>query len=422
MLLKQKALVVMVGLPGRGKSFLARKLAHYFRWIGLETKIFTSFKKELIAKRQDFCLINDSGEASIIMNEILQWLDVQECGLAIYDATNHNAIIRKEIINIADNKKLSVLFIECDCSLDNIIIDVSAELEEVLIDHIKVDITLLYKSLWKKLSHIFTAVSEDENVPLIKLLYKNSNFEIQTYGKMEYLFKMILQYLLRFRFGQYDVYMLWHNYIDNNPLREISVEGINYAEKLVKKFQGKMMRIYSGTEMAHIHIFNMMVKKVNIPFDVDLRQSGANFLKVLDQKEFGLNFDGLNYQQISDSFLNNPKIARTLKEYGLNTDIMCAYDIDRTILDVHHNLSPEMSYYYTISSDNDLRKRLASVVSELDAHNENRLIIASKLIISTLLTYFIRESEKINLPDNCLLKLSPLAKNHLDFAMEIVSI
>jgi len=50
MFLQQKALVVMVGLPGRGKSFLARKLAHYFQWIGLETKVFAHFKKELLNK------------------------------------------------------------------------------------------------------------------------------------------------------------------------------------------------------------------------------------------------------------------------------------------------------------------------------------------------------------------------------------
>jgi predicted kinase len=28
----------MVGLPARGKTFIARKLARYLNWIGIETK------------------------------------------------------------------------------------------------------------------------------------------------------------------------------------------------------------------------------------------------------------------------------------------------------------------------------------------------------------------------------------------------
>lgn len=30
--------IVMVGLPARGKTYMAKKLARYFNWIGIETK------------------------------------------------------------------------------------------------------------------------------------------------------------------------------------------------------------------------------------------------------------------------------------------------------------------------------------------------------------------------------------------------
>ena len=158
-------------------------------------------------------------------------------------------------------KQLPLLFIECDCLLDNIDIDISAELEKELVSHTEIDMAVLYKSLYKKLSH-FTSVAENENIPFIRLLYKNFNFEIKTYGKMGYLFRTILQYLIRFRFGKYDVYVLWHNYGDKDPLKKISVEGVDYARKLVKKFQGKTMRIYSGTEMVNIDIFNQNILTV----------------------------------------------------------------------------------------------------------------------------------------------------------------
>lgn len=30
--------IVMVGLPARGKTYMAKKLAHYLNWIGIDTK------------------------------------------------------------------------------------------------------------------------------------------------------------------------------------------------------------------------------------------------------------------------------------------------------------------------------------------------------------------------------------------------
>lgn len=32
--------IVMVGLPARGKSFVARKIMRYLRWIGVESELF----------------------------------------------------------------------------------------------------------------------------------------------------------------------------------------------------------------------------------------------------------------------------------------------------------------------------------------------------------------------------------------------
>ncbi len=36
----EKIIIVMVGLPARGKSYIARKLARYLHWAGLKAKVF----------------------------------------------------------------------------------------------------------------------------------------------------------------------------------------------------------------------------------------------------------------------------------------------------------------------------------------------------------------------------------------------
>jgi hypothetical protein len=38
--LNEKIVIAMVGLPARGKSYIARKLARYLNWIGFKAKVF----------------------------------------------------------------------------------------------------------------------------------------------------------------------------------------------------------------------------------------------------------------------------------------------------------------------------------------------------------------------------------------------
>jgi hypothetical protein len=46
----RKLVLVMVGLPARGKSFVAKKIARFLNWIGVETQIFNigSYRRRLL--------------------------------------------------------------------------------------------------------------------------------------------------------------------------------------------------------------------------------------------------------------------------------------------------------------------------------------------------------------------------------------
>ena len=40
-----KLIIIMIGLPARGKSFISQKLHNYFSWKGLVSKIFNAGDK-----------------------------------------------------------------------------------------------------------------------------------------------------------------------------------------------------------------------------------------------------------------------------------------------------------------------------------------------------------------------------------------
>src|ERR1700722_15640600 len=94
-----KLAFVMVGLPARGKTFIARKIARYLAWSGRRTKVFNvgSYRRERVGSRQRHSFFdprNDAGKAArrqVALNTLDDALAfLQEGGeVAIYDATNN---------------------------------------------------------------------------------------------------------------------------------------------------------------------------------------------------------------------------------------------------------------------------------------------------------------------------------------------
>src|SRR5260370_35177473 len=55
----------MVGLPARGKTFIARKIARYLSWLGHRTQVFNvgSYRRERLGSRQRHSFFDPPNEA-----------------------------------------------------------------------------------------------------------------------------------------------------------------------------------------------------------------------------------------------------------------------------------------------------------------------------------------------------------------------
>jgi broad specificity phosphatase PhoE/predicted kinase len=116
---------VMVGLPARGKSYIARKLARYLRWLGHDTRVFNvgSYRRELVGAQQSnefFSPANAEGAAARLkvaetaLDDMIGWFD-RGLSIGIYDATNstreRRAMLRKRL----EAKGIEVIFVETVC-------------------------------------------------------------------------------------------------------------------------------------------------------------------------------------------------------------------------------------------------------------------------------------------------------------------
>jgi broad specificity phosphatase PhoE/adenylylsulfate kinase-like enzyme len=124
--------VVMVGLPARGKTFMARKLARYLGWLGYACSVFNvgnyrraTFGAEVPASFFD--PLNEDGVAArsrvamTALDDLVDWHEHRGGQISIYDATNSTRARRKLVRDRLEEAGLAVLFIESICQDPTII-------------------------------------------------------------------------------------------------------------------------------------------------------------------------------------------------------------------------------------------------------------------------------------------------------------
>lgn len=122
--------IVMVGLPGRGKTYIANRLCRWLKWKNINTKIFSagSYRRKLFAKEEmDYRWFDPSNKKNvekreqiidIVYHDIISWL--RDRGkIALLDATNSTTIRRQKLKELFVDYRL--LFVETICDIEDVI-------------------------------------------------------------------------------------------------------------------------------------------------------------------------------------------------------------------------------------------------------------------------------------------------------------
>jgi len=120
-----RLVVVMVGLPARGKTYTARKLERYLRWHGRQARVFNvgNYRRERLGAQQPADFFDPSNPqglaqrramAEAAMDDMLAWLD-DPGEVGIYDATNSTHVRRAWVRERCEQAGCRVLFVESIC-------------------------------------------------------------------------------------------------------------------------------------------------------------------------------------------------------------------------------------------------------------------------------------------------------------------
>eukprot|EP01134_Creolimax_fragrantissima_P005393 CFRG5393T1 len=132
----RRLVIIMVGLPARGKSFVSSKVARYLKWIGYETKVFNigSYRRDRLGSFHNHDFFRPDNPEGIkartemclaAVEDIGSWLD-SGGNIAVLDGTNHTKERRNLILDRLDEIEdrgysIKTMFIEIICNEKHII-------------------------------------------------------------------------------------------------------------------------------------------------------------------------------------------------------------------------------------------------------------------------------------------------------------
>ncbi|XP_070640179.1 6-phosphofructo-2-kinase/fructose-2,6-bisphosphatase 1 isoform X6 [Bos indicus] len=124
-------MVIMVGLPARGKTYISTKLTRYLNWIGTPTKVFNlgQYRREAVSYKNYEFFLPDNMEALLIrkqcalaaLKDVHSYLSHEEGRVAVFDATNTTRERRSLILQFAKEHGYKVFFIESICNDPDVI-------------------------------------------------------------------------------------------------------------------------------------------------------------------------------------------------------------------------------------------------------------------------------------------------------------
>jgi 6-phosphofructo-2-kinase / fructose-2,6-biphosphatase 2 len=389
-----KQIIIMVGLPARGKSFISNKIFKYLNWSNINTKIFnvgnyrrskykyndSSFFDHNIKKN-----INIRNELALeLYNELLEWIKKDNNTIAIFDATNTSIERRLNLCKITPSN-INLLFIESICNLPSII-NKNIMLKSNSIDYINIEKNEAYTDFEKRIKfyeNIYISINKEENIRFIKIININEEFILNLNNIVTNYDKIIINNLLNNNINRKKIFLTRHgeslynleNKIGGNS--DLSKNGILYAKKLAIYMNNtiKNYELYCSTLIRTINTSKELTKNIKI-------------CKCLDEINAGI-FENKSFDEVEELYTE----------------------------EFNERQNNKLNYRYPSGESYlDLIDRLRTFVFDIENNNNIVIIIAHQAILRVIYGYFmgikIEDIPYIKIPLHTIIELNPDTYNY----------
>uniref|UniRef100_A0A4W6EM43 6-phosphofructo-2-kinase/fructose-2,6-biphosphatase 4b n=1 Tax=Lates calcarifer TaxID=8187 RepID=A0A4W6EM43_LATCA len=371
-------LIVTVGLPARGKTYISKKLTRYLNWIGVPTKEFNvgQYRRECLKIYKSFEFFRPDNEEGLHKKCLLLLFQV-------FDATNTTRERRGTIIKFAEQNGFKVFFVESVCEDPDVIAQnivqvklgspdyIHCNTEEAIEDFMKR--IKCYESSYQPLDEVL-----DRDLSYIKIMDVGRRYLVNRV--LDHIQSRIVYYLMNIHITPRSIYLCRHGESDLNIKGRIggdsglSARGTEFAKSLRKFIQDqniKDLKVWTSQMKRTIQTAECL----GVPYEQ---------WKSLNEIDAGV-CEEMMYEEIQEHYP---------LEFALRDQ------------DKYRYRYPKGESY------EDLVQRLEPVIMELE-RQENILVVCHQAVMRCLLAYFLDKTADelpyLKCPLHTVLKLTPMA-------------
>eukprot|EP01113_Clastostelium_recurvatum_P036685 TRINITY_DN5271_c0_g1_i2.p1 TRINITY_DN5271_c0_g1~~TRINITY_DN5271_c0_g1_i2.p1 ORF type:complete len:513 (-),score=139.61 TRINITY_DN5271_c0_g1_i2:35-1573(-) len=393
---RDKIVLVMVGLPARGKTYVARKIARFLTWLGIPTRVFNvgEYRRNRLGAQQPHDFFdpgNTDGQkarlhmAVAALDDMISWM-FKGGRVSIYDATNSTHERRQLVLSRCSREGISkVIFIESLCDSAEII---EANIRETKLrspDYEKMDPEAAVRDFRERIKHYEKAYEtiDDDRLQYIKLL--DVGKKVIMNNITGYLPGRVVFFLMNLHLSSRPIWLTRHGESQFNAVERIGGDpdltqaGDNYAHLLAAWIAEQTREM--GTAGNEVTVWTSTLKRaIRTAQYIPLPKL---HLRGLDEIDAGV-CDGLTYQEIAE---------RMPEEFAARA-------------------SDKLSYRYPRGeSYEDIIQRLEPVMLELERTRHPILIVSHQAPLRCLYGYLMgldqEECPFIPMPLHTVISITP---------------
>ncbi|KAG0661685.1 hypothetical protein C6P45_001284 [Maudiozyma exigua] len=416
--LGSKLIIVMVGLPATGKSFITNKLSRYLNYSMYYCQVFNvgntrrRFAKEHNLSDQDsnFFDPNNSNSNSLrdkwaldTLDELLDYLTQGPGSVGIFDATNTTKARRKLVLERIHKRSehLKVLFLESVCT-NHAVVENNIKLKLFGPDYKGKNPESSLKDFKDRLKNYLKAyepIEDDEDIPYIKMI--DVGKKIIAYDIQGFLASQTVYYLLNFNLAERQIWITRNGESEDNMLGKIggnsklTSRGLKYAKALAK-FIDQQRVIFYNTQLEKIRSEKKIQSKDDIVQEVATNKDAFNPIH-----DFFV-WTSMRTRSIETAqYFNDEDYPK--KEMKMLDELNAGDYEGMTYPEIQKNHNDEfekrqhdkLRYRYPGTAGEsymDVINRLRPVITELERISDSALIVTHRVVARALLGYYMNLS------------------------------
>ncbi|CAL1606923.1 unnamed protein product [Knipowitschia caucasica] len=387
-------MIVMVGLPARGKTYISKKLTRYLNWIGVTTKVFNvgQYRRDATKTYNSFEFFRpDNSEAMKIrracaisaLKDVCEYFTRGMGQVAVFDATNTTPDRRDLIFSFAKENGYKVFFVESICDDPEIIEENIKQVKLSSPDYVDCDKEEAVEDFLKRIecykqNYVPLDDHKDRSLSYIKIFNVGSRYLVNCV--QDHIQSRIVYYLMNIHVTPRSIYLSRHGESELNLQGRIG--GDSGLSQRGNKYAHALGQYMSGQNIKDLKVWTSHMKRT-IQTAEALGVAYEQW-KALNEIDAGV-CEEMTYEAIQE---HHPE------EFALRDQ------------DKYRYRYPKGESY------EDLVHRLEPVIMELE-RQENVLVICHQAVMRCLLAYFLDKSAHelpyLKCPLHTVLKLTPVA-------------